>query len=60
MISLRVERRINMNRIKWLFTPKIKRLEYTMKTLYENKQALHFAGFRFDFETMTIAKENER
>ena len=49
-----------MNRIKWLFTPKIKRLEYTMKTLYENKQALHFAGFRFDFETMTIAKENER
>ena len=46
-----------MNRIKWLFTSKIKRLEYTMKVLYENKQALHFAGFRFDFDSMTIEKD---
>lgn len=46
-----------MNIIKWLLMPKIKRLEYTMNVLYENKQALHFAGFRFDFDTMTIEKE---
>lgn len=48
-----------MAKIKWFFTPRIKKLEYTMKTLYANKQALHFAGFRFDFETMTIEKENK-
>ena len=46
-----------MNKIKWLFTSKIKRLEHTMKVMYENKQALHFAGFRFDFSSMTIEKD---
>ena len=46
-----------MTTIKWLLMSKVKRLEYTMKVLYENKQALHFAGFRFDFDTMTIEKE---
>ena len=48
-----------MNIIKWLLMSKIKRLEYTMKVYYENKQAFHFAGFRFDFDTMTIEKEVE-
>jgi hypothetical protein len=48
-----------MNIIKWLLMPKIKRLKYTMKICYKNRQALHFAGFRFDFDTMTIEKENE-
>ena len=46
-----------MNVIKWFFMPKVKKLEYTMKILYTNKQALHFAGFRFDFKTMTIEKD---
>ena len=48
-----------MNAIKWFFMPKVKKLEYAMKVLYENKQALNFAGFRFDFDTMTIEKDFE-
>lgn len=48
-----------MNMIKWIFIPKIKKLEYNMKTQYKNKLSLHFAGFRFDFNTMTIEKETK-
>lgn len=47
-----------MNMIKWLFMSKYRKLEYTMNVLYQNKQALHFAGFRFDFDKMTIEKTN--
>ena len=46
-----------MNKIKWRFMPFKAKIEYAMKVCFENKQALHFAGFIFDFETMTIEKE---
>lgn len=49
---------MEMSIIKWRLTPKIKRLEYTMKILHANKQRLHFAGFIFDFENMRIEVED--
>lgn len=49
---------MGMTIIKWRLIPKIKRLEYTMKILYKNKQRLHFAGFIFDFESMRIEVED--
>lgn len=47
-----------MNSIKWFFMSPSKKLEYTFKVLYKNKQRLHFAGFIFDFVDMKIEVED--
>lgn len=49
-----------MNRLKWFFMSKNKKLEYNIEVCCENRQNLHLDnGIILNFSNMTISREEK-